>query len=230
MTPQNITLTTTDNYKLSALYWQGNTLNAVIYLHQNNRDKNDVNVILQPLLDRGYHVVSVDLRGYGESQGDRSRFTDKDYQAMFNDVRSADEYLKAIDEHMSVQVVGSSIGANTALVYQEMNTLESVVALSPGFDYFGIKTEDSNLINIAMPILYINTQGDKTVEETKKLFADSPITPDGLNKLGIYSGNEHGIDILKSHPEALNDVLLWLDEHAGKGLAVMKSVSQIRVN
>ncbi|MCC6639441.1 alpha/beta fold hydrolase [Candidatus Falkowbacteria bacterium] len=224
MNPQQITITTSDRYVLAGNYWQGTTHNAVIYLHQFRRDKNDVQIFLPELLSRGYHVLSIDLRGHGQSQGERDKFSDEDFKAMFADAKSAYEFLESIHPTMSVQMIGSSIGANTALIYQEMNTLESVVAISPSLNYHGIMPEASNLSNIAMPIMYITSAQDSCARDTKQLYEDSPVTPDGLNLLKEYPGNAHGIDIIRDNKQALADIISWLDAHAGKGLAQMKTV------
>lgn len=220
---ETISLKTIDSFNLQADYYPGTTDNGVVCLHQFKKDRHTFDTLAKELQAKGYHVLTVDLRGHGASQGNLDTFSDQDFKNMFNDARAADEYLRITKKVKSIQMIGASIGANTALIYQEMNTLESVIALSPGLNYHGITPEDSNLSNIAMPVLYINSQEDPYIEETKKLYNECPITPDGLTQLAIYPGTEHGVYIL-DNKEAMEDVLSWIDTHAGKGLAEFKGI------
>lgn len=212
----NIILTTQDGLKLNADYYPAQSDRAVILLHQARRDKSSMTFLAERLNNEGFHVLSVDLRGHGQSQGDVSKFTEKDYQNMFYDAMAADEYLHGLNPLMNVQMVGSSIGANTALRFQEMNTLKSVVAISPGLNYHGINPTDANLGNIAVPIFYINSSGDNNAEDTKTLYDQSSLSEND-KKLIIYPSPgdtfSHGIDILTAHPQAIEDVVAWLKQH-----------------
>ncbi len=225
---QTITLRTKDGLTLAADYYAGTVSHAVICLHQYTKDRHTFDAFVKSLNTLGYHVLNVDLRGHGDSDGNLDTMTDQDFSNMFNDAWAADEYLRGVNEQMSTQIVGASIGANTALRYQEMNTLESVVALSPGFNYHGIDARTSNMSNIAMPVLYINSEGDRYVEETRTLYEESPVTADGLTRLEIYPGDDHGAYILRNNAQAMTDVIEWLNEHAGKGLAIFKDTSSIQ--
>jgi len=219
---EEISIITKDGIGLKADYYRGTTHNGVICLHQYNTDRHTFDTLAQALQQKGYHVLTLDLRGHGKSQGNLASFTDTDFKNMFKDAMAADEWLRNTQNVSSIQMIGASIGANTALMYQEMNTLESVIAISPGLNYHGINPQDSNMSNIAMPVFYINSQEDPYVEETKKLYNESPLTPDGITKLTIYPQTEHGMNIINTNDEAFQDVISWIDTHAGKGLAEFK--------
>lgn len=225
---ETITLTTKDGLSLVADYYPGTVAHAIILLHQYRADRHSYDAFAKTLNTLGYHVLNLDLRGHGDSEGSLDTMTDQDFSNMFYDAWAADEYIRSIDEKMSTQMIGASIGANTALRYQEMNTLESVVALSPGFNYHGIDARTSNMSNIAMPVLYINSDNDRYVEETRTLYEESPVTADGLTQLNLYPGDDHGAVILQKSEQARRDVIDWLNEHAGKGLAIFKDTSSIR--
>ncbi len=219
-----IHLTTNDGITLEGAYYTGTTTYGVVCLHQFKSTKESFDFFAQRLQTEGYHVLSVDLRGHGNSQGALENFTEDNFRAMFHDARAADEWLRTNAGVTSMQMVGASIGANTALIYQEMNTLESVVALSPGLNYHGINPQDSNMSNIVMPVLYINSEGDRYSEETKQLYLESPVTQTGNTRLHIYPGSAHGVHILTDNPEAQDDSIAWLKEHAGRGLADFKGI------
>jgi len=212
MTKQSIFLITNDSVKLAADYYQSQGDRAVILLHQMRTDKTSYDFLIPKLLQNGYQILALDLRGHGQSQGELSKFTDKDFQNMFSDAWAAETYLHELNPQMKIQMIGASIGANTALRFQEMNTVDSVVALSPGLNYHGIDPTDANLGNIACPILYINTEGDNSAEDTRKLFNLSPLKNE-KNQLKIYSGDKHGVYILQDNPKALEDVINWLNTH-----------------
>jgi len=208
---QTTNLTTKDSIKLVADYYEAASDRAVILLHSNRTNRKDLSEFAAELNSLGYQVLNLDLRGHGDSQGVHSEFTNADYIAHFNDALAAEEYLHNLNPLMKIQMVGASIGANTAIRFQETNTVESVVALSPSFDFFGIETTDANLSNIACPIFYINSKGDKWSSETKVLFEQSPLIND-KNKLLIIDGDGHGTDLLVN--EHVNkEVVAWLNNH-----------------
>jgi esterase/lipase len=182
-----ISLTTKDGIELAAYYYEGNTDRAVILVHQNKADASSYQFLIPQLQSKGFHVLALDLRGHGKSSLKYEDLKDEDFNKMFNDVWAAEDYLRELKPNFKIQLVGASIGANLVLKYQELNTVESVVAISPGLNYHGIDPVDSNLSNIACPVFYINSENDKAVDQTKELFEQSPLRND-KNKLVLYSG------------------------------------------
>lgn len=211
MEAKKISLKTNDGITLAANEFNSISSRAVILLHQMRMDKNSYNFFIDTLVKHGYRVVALDFRGFGESAGDLSKFTDTDFQNMFNDVLAADEYLKQSDPNVQVQIIGSSIGANTALRFQEMNTVDSVILLSPSRNFHGIDPTDSNLSNIACPVFYINSAEDESVKDTQSLFEESALTRD-LKKILIAPGNAHGVNLLHE-TQVTEAVIEWLNKY-----------------
>lgn len=206
---KNIELTAQDGWKLNADFYPSESDRAVILLHQFRRDKSDVRFLAEKLNQENFNVLAVDLRGHGQSQGKYENFTEADFQNMFYDALAAEEYLHELNPKMKIQIVGASIGANTALRFQEMNSVESAVMLSPGLNYHGIDPIDANLSNIACPVYYLVSEDDGCLADTKQLYESSGVS-DELKKISIYSGKAHGVDILRENSQALEDVVAWL--------------------
>ena len=99
---------------------------------------------------RGLSTLAIDLRGHGESKtwpdGSTHDLCEELghadvaplYAGMALDVAAA---VKASSQ--PVGIVGSSFGANSAIVAAAEPAVRAVVALSPGLDYRGIVTEPS---------------------------------------------------------------------------------------
>lgn len=204
---ENIKIKTSDNLTLAGSYWLSSSNQGVILLHQNSLDRQSYNKLAEEINQAGFHVLTIDFRGRGESEGELK--TEEQYDAIFNDARAADEWLSNKVPGIKTQLIGASIGANTALKYQEMNTMKSVILLSPSKNYFGINPTDSNLSNIATPIFYINCEEDVAAQDTKELYEESHLGPD-YKKLKIYPGKWHGVHILDNIPEAKKEVIDWL--------------------
>lgn len=73
---------------------------AVLLLHGLETNRSDWTALIEPLLTAGYSVLAVDLRGHGETGGE------KDWQAAVGDVQT---WLNWLREQPSVQASGISI-------------------------------------------------------------------------------------------------------------------------
>lgn len=120
-------------------------------------NRNDWNGFASTLSNKtnDYAVLSIDLRGHGESTTSQNgntilsfqSFTPDDFNKMIMDVKAAKQFLvtqKNINPN-NVAIVGASIGANVALNYAAASdpSIKVVVLLSPGLDYKGVTTSDA---------------------------------------------------------------------------------------
>ncbi len=111
---------------------------GVLLLHMLGSNRFSWEPLIDTLVARGYVTLAIDLRGHGDTGGDA------DWELARADVAAALDYLKSHDgvDATRLAVVGASIGANLALVLAaERPDVGAVVALSPGLDYRGVKTE-----------------------------------------------------------------------------------------
>lgn len=102
---------------------------AVLLLHDLNGNRADNVSLVKPLLQEGYHVLAVDLRGFGETGGK------PDWEAATDDIQIWLKWLKqqpGVHSH-ELTIVGDGIGANLALIACSGDTsCATSVALSPG--------------------------------------------------------------------------------------------------
>ncbi len=182
---------------------------AVILLHtdSNNRQIWADNGFAEKLLENGYAVLAVDMRGYGYTGGE------KDWDKAINDMKQIWRYLtkQADIDQSRIVFLGAGIGANIALAAASVEPdVRNVVLLSPGLDYQGITTADK-----------MESYGDREIlmiadEETES--ADACQTLKSLAKgnpaeVKIYPGKAYGTDLLDEHEDLDDKILEWLDTY-----------------
>ena len=185
----DIDLKTDDSIGLKATFYKGGKeMPSIILLHMLDRNRNDWNEFAISLQKIGYNVVSIDLRGHGESSLNWKSLSENDFNNMVLDVKAAKEFLASQGLDDKIAIIGASIGANTALNYAvQDNSVKTIILLSPGLNYRGVKTEET-IKQFKNPILIVAAQGD-----TYSL--DSSRTLNSLSKISvlkIYQGSEHG--------------------------------------
>jgi len=140
---ENLTLITADNVKLAAWYIPGTRPEAVIVVHGLYAHKQYQLPIGSMLARYGYHVLLLDLRAHGESEGDEITFG---YREAL-DVQAAVDYLKKRPEIKQIGAVGYSLGGAAVIrAAATNNNLGPLViissyssltdAINDGFDKF----------------------------------------------------------------------------------------------
>lgn len=108
---QKISLVTTDSLHLAAFYARGNgARGCVIFLHGFSANKSYLLKEAAQFAGMGYSVLLPDLRGHGESEGDRHSFG----VAETADLQAAWDFARARGEQR-ILIYGSSMGAVLAL-------------------------------------------------------------------------------------------------------------------
>lgn len=208
--PTNVKLTTEDNINLAGTYYPGRTgSSAVILLHMLDRDRHTYDRFAQELQTRGYHVLSIDSRGHGESDLNWKRFDDKEFNNMVLDAKAAKEFLltKSIDQD-KIHIIGASIGANIALIYSAQNpSIAKTVLLSPGIEYRGVDIESSASTH-DRPLLVIAAKDDSYSLET----ADKIKELNPAAEINIYESGGHGTNLFESDIGLEEFLLDWLEK------------------
>ncbi|HEX2622340.1 MAG TPA: alpha/beta fold hydrolase [Phototrophicaceae bacterium] len=186
---------------------------SVMLMHMYNSNRAAWEPIIQPLLDAGYNILNVDLRGFGETGGDRN------WTAATGDVQTWLDWLRTQPGVNPEQIatMGGSIGSNLAIIgCANDEKCVTAIALSPGADYFGLQPEsyiNEGLRRRSVLILASHSDRQSSVG-VKQMVADSS----SLVEVGarLYTGSTHGTSLLLTHEEAVRSMILdWLAEHMG---------------
>ncbi len=208
---QKISLTTEDQKNIAGIFYPATTNDSgVVLIHQMAKSKESYNDLAPKLVTAGFNAVTIDLRGHGESWGDKSKFTDDDFNNMILDVKAAVQFLKSKNPSMKINLIGASIGANIVLQYPDIEKVTSIIALSPGINFHEVMPESAVKNNSSVTILLIATDKDTYSRDSiAQLFNDSPL-PSDKKEMVIYDGNAHGTDILSANKELTDKIIEWL--------------------
>jgi alpha-beta hydrolase superfamily lysophospholipase len=191
----------------------GGDKKSILLLHILPGDRRDFNEFAELLWQNGYNVLNIDERGHGDSEawagevGSWQEFTQADYDKMIYDIEAAADWLKNKIFGTELAVIGGSIGANLALLYGAKAQPKVVVALSPGVDYHGVKTEIASR-NFRQSFLIVASRDDSySFESSGRLFEISG----AKNKEFIkYEFAGHGTRMFNSEPELKQRILDFL--------------------
>ncbi len=197
-----------------------NSTPSVILLHMLGSDRGMWNNFAQKLSQNGYVVLSVDLRGHGESIKQANStisyqsFMPRNFKNMTLDVKAAKKYLtEERDANPNqISIIGASIGANLALNYAASDqSIKSVILLSPGLNYRGISTLDA-IMKYKNPTYIVAAEEDSESAKDSKILCEKITCAENLRI--FEKTNDHGTDMLsnKMLGSKLQDIILsWLD-------------------
>lgn len=204
---QTVRLQTADEVTIVGTYYAPPAGNApgVILLHMVARSRQDWDPLARKLREAGYAVLAIDLRGHGDSGGTQA------WGRMPQDVVAAQVFISRQPEvdKGRIGIVGASIGANLALDYAASHgVVRSVVLLSPGLDYRGVRTERP-MQDYDRPVLIVASEEDQyAAESSRKL--DS--LAQGKHQLQLYKDAGHGTQMLELEPSLSELILSWLQD------------------
>ncbi len=184
---------------------------AVLLMHQLGSHRRSWSDLIPALLDAGYNVLTVDLRGHGETGGK------VDWTAAQTDTRTWLSWLRQQPgvRAAAISIIGASIGSNLALVGCAADEqCVTAIALSPGLDYFGVKTDTAVTEGLRKrSALLVAAQADgQSSNGIKELVAAAK----GDIGVRLYAGAAHGTTMLQSRKLQTGLITLiidWLNEH-----------------
>lgn len=182
---------------------------AVLLLHQLYTTRRSWRGVIPSLLDQGYRVLAVDLRGYGASRGAIN------WRAAQDDTQAWLAWLRAQPgvQGNQVFIMGSSMGANLALVgCAQAEACAGAVALSPGWNYFGVYTEDAVLSGRHTLIVYADRDRQPGREVPQMIARAAEHNLSSVSALS-YPGRAHGIDLFRVDADLLDTIIGWMNDH-----------------
>lgn len=206
-----------ENFKLVGSFYPVKEQNppVVLLLHMLGRNRGDWNVFARHLQKEGIAVLSLDLRGHGESTNYLKSywrsFDLQEYQKYVPDLNSVFAYLdsKGIN-NKQIGILGVGIGSNVAMNYAAMHkNIKTLVLVDPGFEYQGIKIEQAIRNYGERPIFVICNAQNKyalsTVKSIQQLIK-------GKIKVDIYNFNSNWPYLFNNQLELQNAVTVWFKE------------------
>lgn len=184
---------------------------AVLFVHQNGRNRADWDTLAAAFLRDGVMVLSFDLRGHGAQRKDPPvELTDADYQAMQGDVASALALLKEKGAQR-IAVVGSELGANLAINAAVAEpTVVSVVMLSPGVELKGIIAIDAVQRYGARSLALVASADDMAGDRAVATLAPKAQGPHDVLRLESAG---RGVKMLMRDPSLEGWIVGWVGSH-----------------
>lgn len=202
-----------DGIEIAGDYYDAPSDKGVILLHMMPADRKSWIKFALKLQTKNFKVLAIDLRGHGESQGGPDgykNFSDIEHQSSSFDVEAAVEFLENKGAG-NLYLAGASIGANLALKYlAEHSEAKSVVLLSPGLDYRGVKTVGLvKALKDDQAVFAVASEDDKySFDSINKLFEGISLSDSRMIK--IFKDAGHGTTIFERKPEFMDEVVGWL--------------------
>ena len=216
---KTVNFQTKDNVKIVGDYYDAKSLQSVLLLHILPGDRNDFSEFAEFLWQNGYNVLNIDERGHGDSEawpeedGSWQEFTQPDYDKMIYDAEAAVQWLENKIPQTKLALIGGSIGANVAMIFGAKEQPKVVVALSPGINYCGIKTEIAAR-NYRQNLLLVASYDDTyAFESAEKLFEISKASNKEIIK---YEQSGHATRMFNAEPELKQRILDFLNSNINK--------------
>lgn len=216
LTPAAITLKAPDGIGLKATYFSaGRPGPALLLLHQCNRDRSGWTSVANAAASRGFHVLALDFRGYGESEGARFKnFQEQQptiQQKWPGDVDAAFAWLVSQDgvDRQRVGVGGASCGASQAILAARRHPEVKTLVLLSG----GATAEGRNYLKeaVAMPVFAAASRGDGDAVNTMRWVLGWSRNP--ANKFLEFRAAGHGTDMLAAEKGLQPAILDWFDNY-----------------
>ncbi len=208
-----VSFQTKDGVKIVGDFFDAKGKKSIILLHILPGSRADFDEFADFLFANSYNVLNIDERGHGESEawpgetGSWQEFTQADYDKAIYDVEAAAQWLKVRIPDTELAVIGGSIGANLSLLYGAKSQPKIVVALSPGLNYKGIKTEIASR-NFRQNLLLVASRDDNyAFESCERLFDISAAAKKEFIK---YEDAGHGTRMFNTEPELKQRILDFL--------------------
>jgi pimeloyl-ACP methyl ester carboxylesterase len=220
VTAADVQIPTSDGLSLAGSYWgQPAKSHAVLLLHMYHSDRTAWSELAAHLAASGVSVLAIDFRGHGGSskQGNRvitpEDIPDRDSKGFVTDATAGMAWLSeqpGVDA-AHVGIVGASIGANAALLEGALDKrVRTVVLLSPGLDFHGLKTERAMEQYGTRPVFMLASEDDKYSADAVRRLAT---LARGRSAVKVFKKAGHGTHMFEVEPTLRAQISGWLKEN-----------------
>jgi pimeloyl-ACP methyl ester carboxylesterase len=214
---ENTTVMTSDGKNLSATlsnmgHLPDDAVGGILLLHQFQRDKSQWGNWPNQLA-RGAIVLALDLRGHGDSDSYDGNLVDllTDPLAAPRDMRAGLEALvDAGADPNRLAVVGTSVGANLAVVAALEELTQTVVAISARIDPIeDLAGQNASGMDNAFYLAGENDPGGQATDA--QILYDATAEPRQLTI--VAESPAHGIDLFNAESALKTEVETWLNDN-----------------
>jgi len=209
---KDVDLKAADGTDLKASYFSpGKSGPAILLLHQCNMDRHAWDGLAEELAKAGFHVLTFDFRGFGESGGrttDAAERRTAQREKWPGDVDAAYAYLMSQKgvEKSRVAAGGASCGVTQASdLATRHHEIEALMLLS-GSASPEAKTYLADNPKIA--VFGAASEGDTNAAKGIQEAVGS--SKDPKSTLKIYPGTEHGVPMFAKHADLEPAIVSWL--------------------
>ena len=181
---------------------------TVLLLHMLNSNRGVWDEFAATLNENGYNTLALDMRGHGDTgSGQEWMLAEQDLILVWQYLAERPD----VDE-TRIAVIGGSIGSNMALITgANVPQINTVVMLSPGLDYRGVKTEPAMALYGDRPVLIVASSEDSYSAESSQTLADQAVNSG--SQLHLYDGAGHGTNMFSRADDLTQRLLDWLGSH-----------------
>jgi pimeloyl-ACP methyl ester carboxylesterase len=207
---QDVSFRTDDGVTIAgSLYLPSRPGPGILLLHALSRNREDWQSMATRFSDAGFVTLAIDLRGHGASGPLPEGASLGDLTGMVADVKAARAFLATRREVSPgrIGIAGASIGANLAILCAAGDpTVRSLVLLSPGIDYRGLRPEAALKKYGDRPALLVASQEDGySTNSARQLAKSGP----GVRDLRILNGAGHGTVMIGRQPDLAAALVDW---------------------
>jgi dienelactone hydrolase len=211
-----VDLTAADGVKLKATYFAaGKPGPGVLLLHQCNRQRKIWDGLAQQLAAAGINVLTLDYRGFGESDGDRfdklppQQAAQTQAEKWPGDIDTAFQYLVS-QPGVTRDVIGAggaSCGVNNSIQTARRHTeVKSLVLLSGNTD---LKGRQFLRESTKLPVFFAVADDDEYPTSIVAIEWLYSLDADPHKKFLHVATGGHGADMFKVHPDMPGEIVNW---------------------
>jgi len=213
---QDVNIVTEDKVTLKGTYYSVDVPGpGILMLHMcvSGTDRSSWGQLANMLVKEGFHILTFDFRGYGQSEGDwpdfksMPEFIEVCRTTIMKDVEASYGYLISQENVLQdrIGITGAScgvfMGIEASAAYPEIRAL---ALLSGPFDERAQKQLESL---DSLPVLSAGSQDDiRAFEAMKRVFSASKHPNSTLIQ---YKGGDHGTSMFTKEPDLQRIIVAW---------------------